>query len=195
MSLTTSDVLTLATPADAAGVAELLTAAANRLSALHGEGHWSRESTERGVLNTMRTSKVFVAKRANVPVATMTLATKKPWAIDVSYFTPRPRILYMLSMAVHPDIQRQGVGRTCIEQMLSIAQAWPDISPRLGLLASAGEGCRTQTFAQAWTCDTIRRDGYDGDSGAGWLYFSCGFTEVGRVVYRNVPLIYFERLF
>jgi len=169
LSLITSDVLTLATPADAAGVAALLTAAADRLSALYGEGHWSRESTERGVLNTMRTSKVFVAKRANVPVATMTLATKKPWAIDVSYFTPRPRILYMLSMAVHPDIQRQGVGRTCIEQMLSIAQEWP--------------------------ADTIRLDAYDADAGAGGFYVACGFTEVGRVVYRNVPLIYFERLF
>jgi len=169
LSLITSDVLTLATPADAAGIATLLTAAADRLSALHGEGHWSRESTERGVLNTMRSSKVFVAKRGTVPVATMTLATKKPWAIDVSYFTPRPRVVYMLSMAVDPGVQRQGIGRTCIEQVLTIAEAWPS--------------------------DTIRLDAYDADAGAGGFYLSCGFTEVGRVVYRNVPLIYFERLF
>ena len=169
MSLATSDVLTLATPADAAGVAALLTAAANRLSAIHGEGHWSRESTERGVLNTMRTSKVFVAKRGNLPVATMTLATKKPWAIDVSYFTPRPRIVYLLSMAVDPAVQRQGIGRTCIEQALAIAQAWP--------------------------ADTVRLDAYDADAGAGGFYVACGFTEVGRVLYRNVPLIYFEKLF
>ena len=169
MSLATSDVLALATPADAAGVAALLTAAANRLSAIHGEGHWSRESTERGVLNTMRTSKVFVAKRGNLPVATMTLATKKPWAIDVSYFTPRPKIVYLLSMAVDPAVQRQGIGRTCIEQALAIAQAWP--------------------------ADTVRLDAYDADAGAGGFYVACGFTEVGRVVYRNVPLIYFEKLF
>jgi len=169
LSLATSDVLTLATPADAAGVAALLTAAANRLSAIHGEGHWSRESTERGVLNTMRTSKVFVAKRGNLPVATMTLATKKPWAIDVSYFTPRPRIVYLLSMAVDPAVQRQGIGRTCIEQALAIAQAWP--------------------------ADTVRLDAYDADAGAGGFYVACGFTEVGRVLYRNVPLIYFEKLF
>ena len=169
MSLATSDVLTLATPADAAGVATLLTAAADRLSALHGEGHWSRESTERGVLNTMRTSKVFVAKRGNLPVATMTLATKKPWAIDVSYFTPRPKIVYLLSMAVAPAVQRQGIGRTCIEQALAIAQAWP--------------------------ADTVRLDAYDADAGAGGFYVACGFAEVGRVVYRNVPLIYFEKLF
>ena len=169
MSLTTSDVLTLATHGDAAGVAALLTAAANQLSGLHGEGHWSRESTEKGVLNTMRTSKVFVAKRGNVPVATMTLATKKPWAIDISYFTPRPRVVYMLSMAVDPALQRQGVGRTCIEQILGIARAWP--------------------------ADVVRLDAYDADAGAGGFYASCGFTEVGRVVYRNVPLIYFERLF
>ena len=169
MSLATTDVLTLATPADAAGVATLLTAAANRLSALYGEGHWSRESTERGVLNTMRTSKVFVAKRGNMPVATMTLATKKPWAIDVSHFTPCPRIVYLLSMAVDPAIQRQGVGRTCIEQALTIAQAWP--------------------------ADAVRLDAYDADAGAGGFYIACGFTEVGRVVYKNVPLIYFEKLF
>jgi GNAT superfamily N-acetyltransferase len=168
VSLITSDVLMLAMPADAAGVAALLTAAADRLSALYGEGHWSRESTERGILNTMRTSRVLVAKRGTVPVATVTLATKKPWAIDVSYFTPRPRVLYLLSMAVDPEVQRQGIGRTCIDQALAIARGWP--------------------------VDTVRLDAYDADAGAGGFYLSCGFTEVGRVVYRNVPLIYFERL-
>jgi hypothetical protein len=35
---------------------------------------------------------------------------------------------------------------------------------------------------------------FDGEAGAGAFYAKCGFREVGRVVYRNVPLIYFEML-
>lgn len=158
-----------ATAADAAGIAAVLTAAANRLSALYGEGHWSRESTERGVLNAMRTSRVFVARRGDRAVATLALATKKPWAIDPAYFTPCARVVYLLSMAVEPDLQRSGIGRRAVEQALTIAREWP--------------------------ADAVRLDAYDAEAGAAGFYASCGFREVGRVVYRHVPLVYFERLF
>jgi hypothetical protein len=42
--------------------------------------------------------------------------------------------------------------------------------------------------------DAIRLDAYDGAVGAGAFYAKYGFKEVGRVVYRGTPLIYFELL-
>jgi len=156
--MTADDTLMLATAGDAAAVAALLTAAANHLSAVYGEGHWSRESTERGVLNAMRTSRVFVAKRGDRAIATLALTTKKPWAIDTAWFTPCARALYLLSMAVDPELQRLGIARE-------------------------------------WPADAVRLDAYDAEAGAAGFYASCGFREVGRVVYRHVPLVYFERLF
>jgi GNAT superfamily N-acetyltransferase len=48
---------------------------------------------------------------------------------------------------------------------------------------------------RAWPGNAIRLDAYDHDAGAGAFYVKCGFREVGRVVYRGVPLIYFELVF
>jgi GNAT superfamily N-acetyltransferase len=45
-----------------------------------------------------------------------------------------------------------------------------------------------------WPADSIRLDSYQGDAGAGAFYAKCGFREVGRVVYRFTPLIYYEML-
>jgi hypothetical protein len=42
--------------------------------------------------------------------------------------------------------------------------------------------------------DAIRLDAYNADADAGEFYRKCGFREVGRALYRNVPLIYFEML-
>ena len=41
---------------------------------------------------------------------------------------------------------------------------------------------------------TIRLDAYDAPAGAGPFYSRCGFREMGRVIYRKVPLVYFEQL-
>jgi GNAT superfamily N-acetyltransferase len=71
-------------------------------------------------------------------------------------------------MAVTPEIQRRGIGRLCIESALEVAKKWP--------------------------ADAIRLDAYDADAGAGEFYRKCGFCEVGRASYRDVPLIYFEWL-
>ena len=71
-------------------------------------------------------------------------------------------------MAVDPDLQRRGIGRQVLEEARVIARAWPG--------------------------EAIRLDAYDGALGAGPFYARCGYREVGRVTYRNVPLVYFERL-
>ena len=160
--------LEIATPDESPAIASLLVATAQHLTSLHGEGPWSRNVTERGVLFNMRNASVYVLRQRNKPIATLTLATKKPWAIDRKYFSDCSRPLYLTSMAVAPDQQRQGVGRICIEEAMKVVRKWPG--------------------------DAIRLDAYDAEAGAGEFYRKCGFREVGRASYRNTPLIYFEMI-
>jgi hypothetical protein len=40
--------------------------------------------------------------------------------------------------------------------------------------------------------DTLRLDAYDSPAGAGPFYEKCAFREVGRVRYREVPLVYYQ---
>lgn len=158
--------LALATPADAPAIAALRTAVAEHLTQEHGRGHWSSVVSERGVLQAMRTARVFVLRRRARLVATLCLATRKPWAIDAAYFTACATPIYLTDMAVAPPMQRRGIGRRCMDEASDFARAWPG--------------------------DAIRLDAYDADAGAGEFYAKCGFCEVGRVTYRQTPLVYFE---
>jgi ribosomal protein S18 acetylase RimI-like enzyme len=157
-----------ATPADAPALAALHTAVAMHLTETHGQGPWSGQTSEKSVLFAMRRSTVFVHRQRNRIIATLRLATKKPWAIDKSYFTPCKKPLYLLAMAVTPAMQRRGIGKRCMVEAVKIARA---------------DGA-----------DAIRLDAYDAIAGAGPFYARCGFTEVGRASYRNTPLIYYELL-
>jgi GNAT superfamily N-acetyltransferase len=96
------------------------------------------------------------------------LATKKPWAIDVSYFTPVRRPLYLTGMTVAVAHHGQGLGRLALEDAIEVARNWP--------------------------ANAIRLDAYDADAGAGVFYARCGFRERGRVVYKGDPLSYYELL-
>ncbi len=162
MELTFAD----ATEADVPALVSLRTAVAERLTADFGAGHWSSIATPNGVLHALRTASVLVARDARELVGTLTLATKKPWAIDAAYFTPVRRPLYLTAMAVAPTLQRAGLGRR--------------------LLAAGVEQAREMHGL------AIRLDAYDAPDGAGDFYAKCGFREVGRVVYRGTPLVYFE---
>ena len=156
-------------PATAEDVLDLVTlraGVANKLSLKYGQGPWSGVSTEKGVLFDMRASKVFVLRKKGEMIATFRLTTKKPWAIDRSYFSPCERPLYLLSVAVAPEQQRRGIGRLCIEEVKEIGRQWP--------------------------ADAIRLDSYDSAAGAGGFYKKCGFRNVGRATYRGCPLLYFE---
>jgi len=101
-------------------------------------------------------------------VSAIRLQTKKPWAIDIAYFTPVGRAIYLTGMVVDVAMQGRGVGRAALADAEAIVNAWP-----------AG---------------AIRLDAYDAEAGAGQFYVSCGYSERGRVVYRSNPLIYYERL-
>jgi GNAT superfamily N-acetyltransferase len=157
-----------ATEADANAIALVRTRVAEDLAGLYGRGHWSWTVTERMVLRGLKHSRVLVARTRRGIVATLRLTTKKPWAIDPGYFSPVRRPIYLVDMAVEPDLQRRGIGRQLVAAASATASAWPG--------------------------EAIRLDAYDGALGAGPFYLRCGFREVGRVTYRRVPLAYFERL-
>jgi GNAT superfamily N-acetyltransferase len=159
---------TPATDRDVGAVVRLRTAVAERLTELFGSGHWSLPGTENGVRLDLRRRGLFVASDGQRVVATLHLAATKPWAIDAAYFTAAPAPLYLTNMAVQPELQRTGIGRWCLDEAVRIARDW-----RAG---------------------AIRLDAYDAAAGAGGFYARCGFREVGRIVYRAVPLVYYERL-
>jgi GNAT superfamily N-acetyltransferase len=160
--------LQLASASDVFDLVALHNATCDCLTTRYGEGHWSSRSTERGVLFHMKTSRVYIARGDHGLIATIALSTKKPWAIDKSYFGACDRPLYVTGMAVAPSEQRKGFGRLCISEARRIAMEWP--------------------------ADALRLDAYDAAAGAGEFYRKCGFVEVGRATYRGNPLIYFEML-
>lgn len=99
----------IAAASDAAELAALHAAAAEDLTHRFGHGFWSSPPSERGILANMRMpkfSRILIARSNRRIVGTLRLATRKPWAIDVSYFTPATRPLYLTGMAVHPTAQR-----------------------------------------------------------------------------------------
>jgi ribosomal protein S18 acetylase RimI-like enzyme len=161
----------LATPVDAAELATLHSAASEDLTRRFGRGFWSSSPSVRGILANMRLpkfSRVLIARSNRRIVGTLRLATKKPWAIDISYFTPIDKALYLTGMAVHPNLQRKGIGRLLLKQAEEIARAWP--------------------------ADAIRLDAFDDPAGAGPFYAKCGYREVARVIYKKDLLIYFEQI-
>jgi len=158
-----------ATTADAAELAALHTAVAEDLTQRFGNGFWSSAATERGVLANMRMpkfSRTLVARANRRIVGTLRLATKKPWAIDISYFTAAAKPLYLTGMAVLPALQRKGIGRQLMKEAEAQARAWP--------------------------ADAIRLDAFDAAAGAGPFYAKCGYREFAHVIYKKDPLIYFE---
>jgi GNAT superfamily N-acetyltransferase len=157
-----------ATPDDVPTIAALHNAAAGALTARYGVGHWSSFVTERAVLLAQRHARVRVGREGKRILTVLRLATKKPWSIDVAYFTPVKRPLYLTGMTVSVAHQGQGLGRLAVEDACTVARDWP--------------------------ADAIRLDAYDADAGAGRFYAKCGFRERGHVVYKGDPLVYYECL-
>ena len=131
-----------------------------------GSQRWSTTITEKSVARGFKSSRILLASRRGRVVGAVRMGTKKPWAIDLKYFTQVSRAVYLHDVNVHPDAQRTGIGRRLLEQVKACAKEWP--------------------------VDAIRLDTYDGLAGSGQFYENCGFREVGRTIYRGVPLIYFE---
>lgn len=157
-----------ATAADIPQMTALQNAAAGALVQRFGDGPWGGVHTERSTELAMRHARFRVGVETRKIVCCLRLAQKKPWAIDVSYFSPVRRALYLTHMAVAVARQGCGVGRRALDDAGSIAQAWP--------------------------AQSIRLDAWDAPAGAGGFYEACGFSPRGAVRYRGIPLRYFELL-
>jgi ribosomal protein S18 acetylase RimI-like enzyme len=157
-----------ATLKDVAAIAGLHNAAAGALTARLGPNPWASLVTERGAALAQRHAWVRVGSDGKRILTVLRLATKKPWAIDVSYFTAVKLPRYLTGMAVSVPHQGQGLGRLAL-----------------------GDAC---AVAQERLADAIRLDAFDAKAGAGEFYARCGFTERGRVTYKGNPLVYYERL-
>jgi|SRR5688572_2360280 len=158
----------IATPDDIPGVIAVRVNAAEDLTERFGGGHWSGHATERGVAWDLKQGKVLIARRGASIVGTLKLSTRKPWAIDASYFTPCEHPWYLTNMAVDPTHQGKGIGKRSVLEAVRLVKEWGG--------------------------DAVRLDAYDAAPGAGAFYEKCGFTERGRVTYRITPLVYYELL-
>ena len=157
-----------ATLHDVGAIAALQNAAAGALTARFGPGQWSSLGTERGAALSLRHARVRVGRDGRRILTVLRLAPRKPWAIDVAWFTPVARPLYLTGMAVSVEHQGQGLGRIALVDACAVAEAWP--------------------------ADALRLDAFDAEAGAGGFYARCGFSERGRVAYKGDPLIYYERI-
>lgn len=159
--------IALATPDDIPAVVAVRVSVAEDLTARFGGGHWSGHASVRGVALDLRQGKVLLARRGKSVVGTLKVGTRRPWAIDPSYFTPVNRPWYLTNMAVDPGHQGLGIGRRLVAEAVRLV----------------GE----------WGGDAVWLDAYqDEKAGAGPFYAKCGFREAGRRTYRMVPLVYYE---
>ena len=134
-----------------------------------GDDRYTTTISEKSIARSLKSSRMVVAARRGRIVGSVRMETKKPWAIDLGYFTPACTAVYLHNVNVHPALQGSGIGSQLMERVKQVAKEWP--------------------------VDAIRLDAYDGPSGGGPFYEKCGFKKLGHAVYRSVPLSYYEYVF
>ena len=157
-----------ATDDDAVALMAMRARAASALAARFGPGPWSPHAVARHVGATPGRSRIRIGRHNGVVVSALRLQTKKPWAIDVAWFTPAQRPLYLTDMVVDVAHQRLGLGRAALDDARRTATLWP--------------------------ADRIRLEAWHGAAGAGAFYERCGYVDRGHVVYKGTPLIYYEQM-
>jgi len=160
-------VMALASESDAEEIAFLRNSVAADVAVRSGSSAGSR-TTAKGVLYHLRLGQILVARHKGRIVGSLLLVKKKPWAIDVSYFTPVQSQVYLVSMNVDPALQRKGIGSRLIEYAKSVAKAGG--------------------YKAIWL------DAFEQAPWAVAFYPSCGFVERGRTIFRVARLVYFECL-
>jgi GNAT superfamily N-acetyltransferase len=134
-----------------------------------GDDRYTTTISEKSIARSLKSSRMVVATRRGRIVGTVRMETKKPWAIDLNYFTPACTAVYLHNVNVNPTLQRTGIGRQLMEYVKQVAKDWPVAA--------------------------IRLDAYDGPAGGGPFYSKCGFKKLGHAIYRGVPLVYYEFVF
>jgi predicted N-acetyltransferase YhbS len=160
--------ISLADADDVKALAALRAAIAQDMTGRFGEGAWSAVPSKVTVMKQMRASRVLVARRESKVVGTVRLATAKPLAFDSSAFTPVSQALYVLGLAVAPQMRNRGLGRA--------------------LMDAAKEAASSSGMDALWL------DAYDHEAGAGPFYAKCGFRHVGNTSRNNQSLLYYEWL-
>jgi predicted N-acetyltransferase YhbS len=160
--------ISLANAEDVKALAAMRAAIAQDMTERFGDGAWSTVPSKVTVMKQMRASRVLVARREAKVVGTVRLATARPLAFDSSAFTPVNQALYVLGLAVAPQMRNQGLGRS--------------------LMDAAKEAASSSGVDALWL------DAYDHPAGAGPFYAKCGFRHVGKTLHNNQPLFYYEWL-
>lgn len=158
--------ISVATFEDAPALVALRTAVAEDMTRRFGEGDWSAAPSQTLVERQVRASRVLVARREGEIVGTVRLTTAQQWAIDASCFSPAKTALYVLGLAVSPQTRGEGIGQQLMHAAKECVHSWP--------------------------ADAVWLDAYDDAAGAGPFYVRCGFREVARTSFGQVPLIYYE---
>src|SRR6267154_1254550 len=78
----------LATEADISALLKLRLAIDADQARRFGDRRWSTTITEKSVTRGLKSSRVLVASCRGRTVGALRMETKKPWAIDLEYFTP-----------------------------------------------------------------------------------------------------------
>jgi GNAT superfamily N-acetyltransferase len=160
--------LSSASESDADEIAALRNTVAADVAERSGLSGDARRTTAKGILYDLRHGQILIARRKDRIVGSLVLVKKKPWAIDVTYFSPVQSQLYVVSMNVDPALQRKGIGSQLIEY--------------------------AKKTAKAGGYEAIRLDAFESSPWAVAFYASCGFSERGRTIYRAARLVYFECL-
>lgn len=154
---------------DAGPIAQLLEAAAQKLTEDFGEGAWSRATTLRTLRGAVEEGTLHVVCADDAIVGTFRVgATRIPFYRKEWFHNPDAPALYLRDMAIAPGSQRKGIGRATMTEIDAIAR-------ECGLKA-------------------VRFDAYEGPAGAGTFYQKCGYSQVHRGLVGDVPLEYYEKV-
>src|SRR4030095_5424963 len=80
-----------------------------------GKNRWSTTINEKSVARGLKASRVLLARRHGRIIGTLRMETKKPWAIDLRYFTPVAKAVYLHDVDVDPLFRRSGIGSQLLE--------------------------------------------------------------------------------
>ncbi len=154
---------------DVQRVRDVLAAAAHRLTARFGHGHWSTVRTLRTLRKYAGDGDLYLVDVDGATVGTLKLTNRKIGFYHSDWFAdPGAAAAYLMDMAIDPRHQRRAIGR----RAMALAEA---IARRDGLCA-------------------MRLDAYRGPAGAGPFYRKCGYTLVHQGEINGARLEYYEKL-
>lgn len=88
-----------------------------------GLSHWHPFMDINTFQDSMKGKDVYGVYQNNVAIATFNLSTEpRDYYFDALWSNPKERAVYLGQLAIDPNIQGNGVGKWCMQQVVSIAQ-------------------------------------------------------------------------